>query len=183
MNYWEVLHEEKPVGKRIVIIGGGPIAVDVAHYLSQQQPFSAEVSLFLNEQHILSPEEALQIPEASPREITILKRSGGRINKKLGKTTGWIHVQNLEKHGVSVLSGVSYQKIDDQGVWITLNGSQQCIPADTVIVAVGQEPLNQWEVSLRDKIAEVHVIGGAYKTEGLDAKHAIAQAAELANRI
>ena len=44
---------------------------------------------------------------------------------------------------------------------------------DNVIVAAGQEPRRELEISLRKAGFEVHVIGGAKAALGLDAKTAI----------
>ncbi len=45
-----------------------------------------------------------------------MQRKPGKVGKGPGRTTGgWIHRKVLEKRGVELLSGVSYDKIDDQG--------------------------------------------------------------------
>ena len=54
---------------------------------------------------------------------------------------------------------------------------------DNVIVAAGQEPRRELETSLRKAGFEVHVIGGAKATLGLDAKTAISDGAELAAKL
>lgn len=39
----------------------------------------------------------------------------------MGKTTGWIHKRTLEKRGVNLLGGVNYEKIDEQGLHISVD--------------------------------------------------------------
>ena len=51
---------------------------------------------------------------------------------------------------------------------------------DNVIVAAGQEPLTELEDSLRGSGLDMHIIGGAKLSSGLDAKTAINDGAELA---
>ena len=34
----------------------------------------------------------------------------------MGKTTGWIHRESLKKEGVNMIGGVSYEKVDDEGL-------------------------------------------------------------------
>ncbi|MGL6055699.1 MAG: NADPH-dependent 2,4-dienoyl-CoA reductase, partial [Vibrio metschnikovii] len=100
-----------------------------------------------------------------------------------GKTTGWIHKRTLEKRGVNMLGGIGYEKIDAQGLHITMDGQQKLLDADTVIVCAGQESVRpfaeQW-ASLGDKL---HVIGGADVAGELDAVRAIRQGVELAVKL
>ena len=60
---------------------------------------------------------------------------------------------------------------------------ERVFEVDQVIVASGQEPLGEMEIPLKQKGFQVHVIGGARETSGLDAKVAIAEGAELAARL
>ena len=94
----------------------------------------------------------------------------------LGKTTGWIHRTNLTKRGVHMISGVSYDKIDDAGLHITVGGKAQILPVDNVIICAGQDP----ERSLATYLPRAHLIGGADMAAELDARRAIDQGTRLA---
>ena len=48
-----------------------------------------------------------------------MQRKPGKLGKSLGKTTGWVHRQSLLKYGVNMIGGVSYDKIDEQGLHYT----------------------------------------------------------------
>ena len=98
----------------------------------------------------------------------------------LGKTTGWIHRATLKKRGVEMINGVAYEKIDDDGLHILKNETRRMIPADTIIVCAGQEPLRTLADDLSGRGMPVHIIGGADKAAELDAKRAIDQGARLA---
>ena len=120
------------------------------------------------------------------REVTVLQRSADKIGKRLGKTTGWAHIQTLKSRGVQLLPGATYLKIDDYGLHVRValknDGEPQeiVLEVDNVIVAAGQEPKRDMETSLRKAGLEVHVIGGAKEVSGLDAETAIKDGAELA---
>jgi len=186
LSYLDVLDEECIVGNKVAIIGAGGIGIDVAHFLSSKKTFSNSVPEYLKEYDILGSDEALSLLKPKRRDVTVLQRSLEKVGKKLGKTTGWAHIQTLKSHGVKFLSGVSYLKIDDIGLHykiITEKGEtsqKMAIEVDNVIVAVGQEPKLEFEKSLRDKGINVYVIGGARQALGLDAKTAIFEGAELA---
>jgi 2,4-dienoyl-CoA reductase (NADPH2) len=82
-----------------------------------------------------------------------------------------------------MISGVAYEKIDDDGLHIVKNQTRQTIPADTIIVCAGQEPLRTLADDLKDSGMPVHIIGGADQAAELDAQRAIDQGARLAMEI
>ena len=79
-----------------------------------------------------------------------------------------------------MMNGVSYEKVDDDGLHIMVGDEYKVLEVDHVIVCAGQEPLRELEGALLDAGLTVHVIGGADVAAELDAKRAIRQGAELA---
>jgi len=130
-------------------------------------------------------EGGLQTPEfeAPPREIFLLKRSKGKHGKYLGKTTGWIHRASLKKKGVQMLGEVSYEKVDDRGLHISVGEEKEILPVDHIVICAGQEPFKALYEPLKNKGINVHLIGGADEAKELDAKRAIRQGAELAAQL
>ena len=61
---------------------------------------------------------------------------------RLGVSTGWILRRRLQRHGVRILSGVSYDRIDDSGLHYRQDGQAHTLAADTIVVCTGQEPVN-----------------------------------------
>lgn len=47
-----------------------------------------------------------------------------------------------------MLGNVSYDKVDDEGLHIKVNGEPTLLPVDNVIVCAGQEPLKDLEVNV-----------------------------------
>ena len=116
----------------------------------------------------------------SDREVYLLQRKTTKVGKGLGKTTGWIHRSTLKHKNVQMLNGVSYDKIDDQGLHITVNGDAQLLAVDNIILCAGQNPLRELQQGLEQAGLSVHLVGGADVAAELDAKRAIRQGAELA---
>jgi 2,4-dienoyl-CoA reductase (NADPH2) len=110
----------------------------------------------------------------------MLQRKSGRMGRSLGVSTGWVLRLLLAKRKVAQMSGVTYRRIDDAGVHITVEREERVVPADTVVICAGQEP----ERALFDELAargvEAHIIGGADRAEELDAMRAIDQGTRLA---
>lgn len=192
LSYLDVLRDHKPVGQKVAVIGAGGIGFDVAEYLvekrvEKQTAGDAERHRdhWLKEWGIdkgLGERGGLMKPEidAPERQIWLLQRKESKVGDGLGKTTGWIHRTVLKNRKVQMLSGVQYQRIDDEGLHIEVDGQQQCLPVDQVIVCAGQEPLRELQAGLQAAGKPVHIIGGADVAAELDAKRAIRQGAELA---
>ena len=118
-------------------------------------------------------------PEHPGREVFLLKRSKGKHGANLGKTTGWVHRLSLRKKNVHMLGQVEYKKIDDAGLHIIVKGENRVLEVDHVVICAGQLELNELQEPLEAKGIKVSVIGGAKKALELDAKKAIADAADL----
>ena len=104
-----------------------------------------------------------------------LKRSTTPFGHSLGRTTGWVHRAELARHGVRMLKGVEYRRIDDAGLHVGIEGKELLVPADTIIVCAGQDP--------HRGIKAGHLIGGAKEAGELDAKRAMLEGAQLADRL
>lgn len=191
MSYLDVLRDKAPVGQRVAIIGCGGIGFDTAMYLSQPGVATSQnIDAFCREWGIdttlqsaggLRP-EGPQL-EKSPRRIVMLQRKASKPGDGLGKTTGWIHRATLLARGVKMIPGVSYQKIDDEGLHVTIGGESQILHVDQVIICAGQEPKRELADPLRAAGKVVHQIGGCDVAMELDARRAIAQGTKLALEI
>ncbi|MEQ9286807.1 MAG: NADPH-dependent 2,4-dienoyl-CoA reductase [Cyclobacteriaceae bacterium] len=188
LSYLDVLKFKKPVGKKVAIIGAGGIGFDVAEYLTHDgKPTSLDVSAFLKEWGIDGQNEvrggvenmvAETLP--NPREVYLLQRKQSKPGESLGKTTGWIHRTSLKNKNVNMIGGVTYQKIDDQGLHISRNSKTELLEVDNVVICAGQRSKNDLYEPLKNMGVNVHLVGGAYKAAELDAKEAINQASRLA---
>ncbi|OTG87161.1 NADPH-dependent 2,4-dienoyl-CoA reductase [Acinetobacter sp. ANC 4558] len=186
LSYLDVLKLKKSVGQRVAIIGAGGIGFDTAEFLSQVgESASLNPEKFYDEWGIdqaytnAGGLKAVKL-ESSAREIYLLQRKSTSVGVGLGKTTGWIHRAGLKHRKVKMLAGVEYEKIDDQGLHIVLNGQEQCLDVDHIVICAGQEPFTAMYEQLNENGVNVHLIGGAKEAGELDAKRAIRQGAELA---
>ncbi|HEY9112250.1 MAG TPA: NADPH-dependent 2,4-dienoyl-CoA reductase [Rhodanobacteraceae bacterium] len=189
MGYRDVVLAKRAIGKRVAIIGAGGIGFDVAEFLTQDAPSpTTDIGRWTREWGVdttLAHRGGLDKPEVepSPREVWLLQRSSGRPGKRLNKTTGWVHHAALKAKGVKMIGGVTYEKIDDAGLHITIDGKPQTLGVDNVVICAGQESNRALADELIALGTRVHVIGGADVAAELDAKRAIHQATELAARL
>ncbi|MFE5807623.1 FAD-dependent oxidoreductase [Streptomyces sp. NPDC056491] len=186
VNYLDVLRDGAPVGERVAVVGAGGIGFDVAEFLTDSgEGASQDPDVYFRHWGVdtgYAGPGGLTAPErpAPPRRVHLLQRKATKVGKDLGTTTGWIHRAELKHRGVVSVAGATYDRIDDEGLHITVGGEQHLVPADTVVLCTGQEPRRDLYEALRAAGVEAHLIGGADVAAELDAKRAIKQGTELA---
>ncbi|PCE26117.1 NADPH-dependent 2,4-dienoyl-CoA reductase [Paraburkholderia acidicola] len=186
LSYLDVLRDEKPVGANVAVVGAGGIGFDVAEYLTHEgASASVEPAKFYAEWGIdtsYSARGGVQAAhvKASARRVHLLQRKATKVGEQLGKTTGWIHRTSLKARRVAMSSNVTYERIDDAGLHVSIDGERQTVAADHIVICAGQEPLRELYDGLRAAGCAVHLIGGADVAAELDAKRAILQGTTLA---
>ena len=210
MSYAELLSGEKSVGETVAVIGAGGIGFDVSEYLTANHGQSLDeigpdalkdpsyrttpqsISEWREEWGVTSDtnyqtEGGLIKPEAIKpvRQVYLMQRTKGRLGSGLNKTSGWVHRAHVKSHGVIQVSGAQYDKITNEGIWITNNqGQSQLLRVDSVVVCAGQESVVELMPNVGDAPdAQYHLIGGAKLAAELDAKRAIRDGAEVAAAI
>ncbi|WP_257386202.1 NADPH-dependent 2,4-dienoyl-CoA reductase [Tahibacter caeni] len=186
VSYYDVLASNRPVGARVALIGAGGIGFDMAEFLTQAHPSpSTDIARWSEEWGVDTGYAApgglaKPRPEPAERQVWLLQRTPGKPGEKLNKTTGWVHRAALKAKNVTMLAGVSYERIDDAGLHIRIGERSEVLPADSVVLCAGQESnRSDYDAALALGL-KAHVIGGADVAAELDAKRAIAQGTRLA---
>ncbi|MFD8076973.1 FAD-dependent oxidoreductase [Streptomyces sp. NPDC059718] len=186
LNYLDVLRDGAPVGERVAVVGAGGIGFDVAEFLTDGgEGASRDPETYFRQWGVDTDYRApggLRAPERPRprRTVHLLQRKTTKVGAGLGKTTGWIHRTELKHRGVTMVAGAVYERIDDEGLHITVDGERRTVPVDTVVLCAGQEPRRDLYEALRTAGHSVHLIGGADVAAELDAKRAIRQGTEVA---
>jgi 2,4-dienoyl-CoA reductase (NADPH2) len=186
VDYQEVIRGRAPVGRTVAVLGAGGIGFDVSEFLLHEPGESLEH--WMARWGVTDPaleRGGLTTKIASPpkRQVFLLQRKTTDLGKGLGKTSGWVHRQTLKDSGVEMIKGVSYDRIDDAGLHVTVDGQPRVLDVDTIVLCTGQESVRGLVAPLEASGVPVHVIGGADVAAELDAKRAIKQATELAARL
>ncbi len=186
VTYLQVLRDRAHVGNNVVIMGAGGIGFDVAEFLTQTgestaldaEAFDAEWGIdrtYAGRGGLTRP-----VPEPPARKVFLVQRKETKVGAGLGRTTGWIHRTTLKNRGVVFVAGASYDRIDDAGLHVTVGERSTVLPADTIVLATGQEPQRELQAQLEAAGVDVRLIGGADIAAELDAKRAIKQGTEVA---
>ena len=188
LGYLDVLRDHKAVGKKVAVIGAGGIGFDVSEYLTTEKSLTLDepewserwgIDKGYSDRGGLKPQQ----PEQSPRQVWLLQRKESKVGKGLGKTSGWVHRNELKSKSVNMWNGVTYHRIVPEGIEIEREGEKQLLEVDNVIICAGQVPQRTLHDALQSAGQTVHLIGGADVAAELDAKRAIRQGTELAAEI
>lgn len=119
-----------PVGKRVVIIGGGIHGIQTAEFLAKRG-----------------------------RKVTVTETRGElgteMIESTAARVIGW-----LTRKGCNLLSGVKYEEITDTGITlITREGERKTIEADTILPALPLSANTALLESIKGKAPEAYLIG------------------------
>ncbi|MFE7359227.1 FAD-dependent oxidoreductase, partial [Streptomyces sp. NPDC057543] len=140
VSYLDVLRDGAQVGDRVAIIGAGGIGFDVAEFLTDSgDAASLDPGVFFRQWGVdtgYRDRGGLRAPERpkTPRTVHLIQRKTGKVGAGLGKTTGWIHRTELRHRGVTMIAGAAYDRIDDDGLHLTIDGEQHLLPVDTVVL-------------------------------------------------
>jgi len=119
-----------PLGKRVVIIGGGIHGCELAEFLVKRG-----------------------------RKVTIMDTSGalgeGMFHHLKCALLAW-----FQKKGVTMMTEVKYEEITDKGLTIiTKEGDRQTIEADSIVPAMSLIPDTGLLESIEGKAPEIYAIG------------------------
>ncbi|MBP0459292.1 oxidoreductase [Streptomyces montanisoli] len=183
IDYAQAFAAPHTLGPRVAVIGGGGIAVDLAHLLTAgngQEPTPAE---FLASHAVTGGSAAPVRPAAPAREVTLMRR-GGRVGAGIGPSTRWVALSQLRAAGVRTLVGVAYEEITREGVVVRdAEGERRLVAADHVVLAAGQEPERDARAALRRAGVVFEAAGGVTGTAGLNAVRATAEGLRAAHRL
>jgi len=120
-----------PIGKKVVIMGGGIHGCEVAEFLVKRG-----------------------------RKVTMVDTADALQDKKWAMVQNVRMFNWLSKKGVTMMTGVKYEGITDKGLIITTKeGKKQIIEADSVVPISPLAPNTKLFKSLQGRVPEVYSIG------------------------
>jgi 2,4-dienoyl-CoA reductase-like NADH-dependent reductase (Old Yellow Enzyme family)/thioredoxin reductase len=126
----DVLAGKVEVGERVAVIGAELVGCETAEYLAEKG-----------------------------KSVTLMRR-GEEVATKVNPRSRLHLLARLPAKGITILTGVSYKEITDQGVIITTQrGATQTVEADTVVLAAGSLIDSGLYESIEGKVPELYRIG------------------------
>jgi NADPH-dependent 2,4-dienoyl-CoA reductase/sulfur reductase-like enzyme len=118
-----------PVGKRVAIIGGGLVGVELAEFLAERG-----------------------------RQVSVIEE-GEKFGIELAVVRRWRVLYELKKHSVVLINKAVVNTIERRSLKITVEGSSVVIAADTVILASGAQANRSLKEKLQAAGVEIHSAG------------------------
>jgi 2,4-dienoyl-CoA reductase-like NADH-dependent reductase (Old Yellow Enzyme family)/NADPH-dependent 2,4-dienoyl-CoA reductase/sulfur reductase-like enzyme len=139
-----------PIGKRVVVVGGGLVGLELAEFLAERG-----------------------------REVTVLE-AGAHLGLPMAMPRRWTAVRRAASHGVVLVRNAELLAIDPESVTYRVDDVERRIAADDVVLAADVHPDSSLADMLRAAGFEVHVVGDAGAVGYLDgAIHSAWRLAEL----
>ncbi|MEV5900385.1 FAD-dependent oxidoreductase [Streptomyces sp. NPDC052127] len=189
LDYARAFADPRALGPCVAVIGGGGIAVDLAHLLTSGSSPALTPEEFLASHAVTAPPETVPVsrttaaPAGGSRQLTVMRRSG-RIGTGIGPSTRWVVMEELRARGVRLLTDVTYEEITRDGVVVVeTGGERRLVAADHVVLATGQESRREVAAVLRRAGVPFETAGGAADARSLNAVRATAQGLRAAHRI
>lgn len=145
-SFIDILQRKAVAGRKVVIIGHGAIAFDVASFLLHDQRVPRDAVLFCDEFGI--DRETGQLDLTAPvlrnqREVVLLQSVSS--NPTLSPSQGFHLKHWIRKHEGTIIWGVLFHKVGPGGAYFTVSQSQKrsqdCVyQADTFVFANGMLP-------------------------------------------
>jgi 2,4-dienoyl-CoA reductase (NADPH2) len=160
---WDVLKDDVPTGRDVVIIGGGSVGLETAVYLASKGTISPQQLYFLTLHQAEAPNTLLDLITKGVKRVTVLEMAP-RMGQDVGPSTRWVLMKDLRARGIKLITKAKMKEIrEDCVVYTNESGEDVTIPADTVVLAMGARPENSLAQTLENAGVEVRTIGDAAK--------------------
>lgn len=142
MSGVDALNDEEKVGDRVVVVGGGLVGCEIAYDYAMQG-------------------KTVTIIEAAPKVLAATKMIPVMISQVIPDL--------LEHYQVDVRAGYKIESINDNGAVIspTAGGDLVDVPADTVIMSIGMQPIPSHASELYGSGLEVYTVGDCHEVGNL----------------
>lgn len=157
---WDILAGTKQAGRKVAVIGGGAVGVEVALKLAEEGTLSGEALKFLLVNKAEDPNHLYHLATESGREINLFEMANN-LGGNFGKSTRWGMLQDVQRLGVKPCVGARVLEVTTSGLKVEISGEVQEIPVDTVVLAVGTVSENSLAAVAADLGITYHLAGDA----------------------
>ena len=158
---WDILEGKRdPQGKYVVVIGGGAVGSETAMYIASIGTISGDALLYLFTNRGEDVETLRELCSRGIKRVTVVEMLD-KACRDVGLSTRWTILQDMRNLGIEIRTGAVARRIEEGRVVVEVDGREESIPADTVIIAVGSCSENSLYEQLKDSGLEVHLVGDA----------------------
>jgi len=152
INSWDILRGTRKAGTKVLVVGGGSVGLETAHFLAVQG-----------------------------KQVTVIEMLA-HVGTDMVPEIRWQLLNQLNRHGVTISRSTKLKQVNEQGIIVLKNDSEELWSGfDTIVLAIGTQPLNEITSILKGIVKELYVIGDAVQPR--KAIDAIREGAETGCRI
>lgn len=138
LSSWAVLNDNPPLGREVAVIGGGSVGLETALFIAAKGTLTPDMLHFLFEYEAESPERLKELMFAGTSHVTIFEMLP-KPGKDHGKSTKWVLLGKLGRHGVDIITEATVQSINNGVVTYEKDGEILSQTFDNVILAAGSQ--------------------------------------------
>ncbi len=160
LSAWDLLEKDLKLGKRVVIVGGNALGLETALFVARQGTLSPEVLHFLAANRAENWETLEELIDRGNKEVTVLEMES-KAGQDIGPSTRWTVFAEIRRLGVQVITEARALGFTAHGVEIEKKGEAGVVPGDSIVLAMGSEPVNRLAGELEGLVTELYTIGDA----------------------
>ncbi|MFC1823396.1 FAD-dependent oxidoreductase, partial [Thermodesulfobacteriota bacterium] len=160
VHAWDVLADGADLGKQVVIVGGNAVGLETALYLANQGTLPPDVLHFLVANRAETLETLEMFVDRGFRDVTVVEMTS-KAGQDIGTSNRWTILKEIMRLGVKMMTNAKAVSVEPDGLVIAHGDKTEKLPADSIVIATGAEPVNQLAEELIDDVAEIHTIGDA----------------------
>jgi len=158
---WDILDgREDPEGDNIVIIGGGAVGSETGMYVASIGTISADTLFYLFMNNAEDVGTLKDLCSQGIKKVTVVEMLD-KVCRDVGISTRWTILQDMRHLGIEMRKNAIARRIEPDRVVVEVDGAEEEIPADTVIIAAGSCPDSALADELKEAGMEVYLIGDA----------------------
>ena len=161
VNAWDVLNDMVPdIGKQVVIVGGSATGCETALLVASLGVIDSDTFTFLLYHSAEDFNRVRKLLYSAGRKITVIDILE-RMAVNVGISTRWSLIKSLRLMDVELRPKTKLVEITKDTVIVDTELGRESIPADTVIIAVGSQSVDNLVKEVKRGRIEVITIGDA----------------------
>ncbi|MBI5844194.1 MAG: FAD-dependent oxidoreductase [Deltaproteobacteria bacterium] len=167
LTAWEVLSNNPPIGPNVAIVGGGAVGLETAIFVAQKGTLTPEVVHFLLAYEAEPPERIRELIFKGSCSVVVFEMLD-KAGKDVGRSTKWVLLDNLKRHGVEINTGTKVLSFEDGKLSWEKDGAVLSGQFDTLILASGSKSRKSLAEALSSTGVPMSVVGDGGKIGKID---------------
>ncbi|MCP3900227.1 MAG: FAD-dependent oxidoreductase, partial [Desulfobacteraceae bacterium] len=156
LSSWDVLKNNPCVGKKVAVIGGGAVGLETACFIAQKGTLTPEMLHFIMTYDALELDRIKHYMFNGSSNVTVFEMLD-KAGKDVGKSTKWILMNNLKRHGVQINTSAKVISIKDGIIEYDINGTIKQEQFDDVVLALGSISVQDIEKQIKAELEKTDI--------------------------